>query len=918
MAIPGILRPTLAGALAILVGATLMSAGAASSPLTHPLMPGIRSAELRNPDWPRVMHDKQITGFSPLVCDMAAPPRVWSTIDVGGELNWVTSVAAGDETMILVDDGRLRLVDLEGDVRWSRPSAGWMVYWGDLRGNGRDYLLLSGGRQLVLVDGASGETVWSHRFEPDHVQIRIAVGDVLPEQTGMEAVVFLAYGLDGALIHFPPEGDPEFIWERQVVTAEEWPYRADHGVAIHLDTSDPDEVMVWNIRHHRCYGYDARTGERRSTLVYDIGDGQRRNYGPSYITTGPDGALHASVYGEQVQTHVHSIRLEREGPSELAWQRYYGEVYVLPGVAVQNLATADMDGDGGTEMVYSARDPEQDFRSFVRVRDVATGAIEAELSDHWAVSAFFGLGADRVNGLLAIAAPGGAMPETGEIEVYRCAPTGELQKLGRIPDARIWAFATLPGPEGNELLLQQTGDDGAQNLVRFTLEEDELREVGRAAAPALMQARPHLALDRPDGERLFLVAGARGLLEAVTWEGERRWELDLSGGAPATMSAADWDGDGRAELAVLSVGDTVRAFSIADDGSSTEDFSAQFVGDRYRLGPLFYDLGDGQLCLITPGRVGTNLAVRAWKADGSLLWESVLEARTDGQNSFLAWNAGDFLPGNDGHARSAVAVSTRDGRRTVEATYLLDGTTGEVKWHRNVHEEGNTVRGFVPAGLPGAFDVDGDGVEEINMDMLSYLALIRGADASFAYIRHSGNISPENALYACQLYNSCSPVYRNPGDVRPHWFSSLGHGIVGMMDPEPSTGVWREEADYDTPEKIGIVDVDGDGAIEAGYALRNSNVFKCRDLFTGTIEWELELPQAPNGPVITADVDGDGKGEFLVGPYCIGTDADGRGELRWQAPFHLGWAVIADFDGDGVGEIACATSGRIQILKGGE
>lgn len=87
-----------------------------------------------------------------------------------------SSVSAGGETMLLVDDGRLRLVDLEGNLRWSSPSAGWMVYWGDLRGNGRDYLLLSGSRQLVLFDGATGEEEWSHRFEPDHAQIRIAVG----------------------------------------------------------------------------------------------------------------------------------------------------------------------------------------------------------------------------------------------------------------------------------------------------------------------------------------------------------------------------------------------------------------------------------------------------------------------------------------------------------------------------------------------------------------------------------------------------------------------------------------------------------------------------------------------------------------------------------------------------------------------
>jgi len=90
----------------------------------------------------------------------------------------------------------------------------------------------------------------------------------------------------------------------------------------------------------------------------------------------------------------------------------------------------------------------------------------------------------------------------------------------------------------------------------------------------------------------------------------------------------------------------------------------------------------------------------------------------------------------------------------------------------------------------------------------------------------------------------------------------------------------------------------------------------CRDMWTGEIEWELELPSPPNGPVIAADVDGDGKGEFLTGWWCIGTDTAGRGEIRWQSPVYLGWAIIADFDGDGLGEIACASGGSVHTLRG--
>jgi outer membrane protein assembly factor BamB len=136
------------------------------------------------------------------------------------------------------------------------------------------------------------------------------------------------------------------------------------------------------------------------------------------------------------------------------------------------------------------------------------------------------------------------------------------------------------------------------------------------------------------------------------------------------------------------------------------------------------------------------------------------------------------------------------------------------------------------------------------------------------------------------------------------------------MSPDPTQGVWREEAGYDVPQKVGLIDVDRDGTLEAGYALANHNDFICRDLWTGETKWSVPLPAGGYGPVLVADADGDGKGEFLVSWYCLGTDEAGKGVVRWQSPVYLGWAVIADFDGDGAGEIACPAPGRVQVLKG--
>ena len=100
----------------------------------------------------------------------------------------------------------------------------------------------------------------------------------------------------------------------------------------------------------------------------------------------------------------------------------------------------------------------------------------------------------------------------------------------------------------------------------------------------------------------------------------------------------------------------------------------------------------------------------------------------------------------------------------------------------------------------------------------------------------------------------------------------------------------------DVPPNIGLVDVDGDGVLEAGYVAINDTKFVCRDVWTGKIEWTVTLPSPPNATTITADFDGDGRGEFFCGRFCIGTNDQGVGELRWVSPIYFSWPVIADFD----------------------
>ena len=96
-----------------------------SSPAsTHPLMPGIRSAEINCPDWPRTLHDKQLTGFSPLVLGMTEAPDVWQSIAIPGVYHWVEAVETTTGPAFLVDDGRITLDGTDGRPHWRAPISG--------------------------------------------------------------------------------------------------------------------------------------------------------------------------------------------------------------------------------------------------------------------------------------------------------------------------------------------------------------------------------------------------------------------------------------------------------------------------------------------------------------------------------------------------------------------------------------------------------------------------------------------------------------------------------------------------------------------------------------------------------------------------------------------------------------------------
>jgi hypothetical protein len=152
-------------------------------PTTHPLLPGLRSPDLQNPAWPRTLHDNMATGFSPLACGMNEAPQVWCMWDFGGTADWLHVLHEPNKSdRLLVYDGRLRLVDRDGAVKWTAQVAvpAPPTFYGVLGGGGRrdataNALLFVSGPQLLMFDPNSGVIRWTHEFGPPHVQLRVVV-----------------------------------------------------------------------------------------------------------------------------------------------------------------------------------------------------------------------------------------------------------------------------------------------------------------------------------------------------------------------------------------------------------------------------------------------------------------------------------------------------------------------------------------------------------------------------------------------------------------------------------------------------------------------------------------------------------------------------------------------------------------------
>jgi hypothetical protein len=324
--------------------------------------------------------------------------------------------------------------------------------------------------------------------------------------------------------------------------------------------------------------------------------------------------------------------------------------------------------------------------------------------------------------------------------------------------------------------------------------------------------------------------------------------------------------------------------------------------------PIMADVnGDGVSEVVfadwSPEGEGQMVAVEA--RSGRVLWRHVL-AGFPGPHP--EWNFGGITSWWVGHytsrARFDVWVSARRSTMHSDEAWLLRGDQGAPVWHLHEVRTNRTPAGVRGWGAGGSFvcsaDVDGDGLEDIiHLYPVNYMAA-KGLDG-----RLLQSIESAERLFPGVWGAYCAPMvadFNQDGKNELLWCGSYHHGLTTL----DAKLIWFHKGGA---SMAGLGDVDGDGKFEVGFTgWEQGKGLRCLDAATGELKWEMPLPNNARVPLYTADIDGDGKDEFLfsVGAelYAVNS-AEGSGHIVWQVqlPSAPGNLALADIDADGKTEI---------------
>ena len=882
------------------------------------LTAGGAAAEL----WPTYRQNRQLTGISPLRGGHRFTPGVRWAIDLGGSTQpaetWDIRDVNGDRYLDLLrfQADALVCMDHEGNMLWEAPGLNnpVLIAAHDFAGDGALGLFLycdtGAGVQYYLVNGANGNAHLLYTRQNAFSEGR-RIGRILPGVKGLQLCVWWSgdaapNGIcpsDGYLWSFENGLDQPNL--RFHVSPTGVIYAPVHAFADMDNDGRTDMVMV---SHEQLWYWDLASGQLEGAMAWSpqirtywsfvaalpLRPGQRpalliiNPHIPGVEVISQNGSsatrLWKAVVGGVEDQYQQVVSIDDGAPNPFMDLNGDQSIEIMAAVGNEH-------GDGKTNLVIfnadnGARLFDQPGYEILAVDDLdGDGTPETILQQggalritNWNGSAFVDRWSDATATPMLTPAPleqhltlglGPRLVRTNcplwrESEgsnrflirfsdgVWSCqlAPGGGLTKIQKI--IQHAALGNLPDPDP---LLNNYQWSGA--TLSFTVNGEFTASYTRPQHRVFLAPPPLVGI--LEGKINVIARNHFGLLNAYTPEGTLLRTLIRSTPAfpglnhvsdDAIGQICDVDGDGENELVSTTRFGGVSVVAIDGDGHLKQRYTAPQGYTEFAMGPL--------------GNLSSN------PADGQWL---ITRWRTN----FEAWRIA-----------------------------AINGKTGEQLWMRD-DVSGTFFALIIPTAVT---DYNGDGADDL-------VAAAEGIAQVISVKNNQTLLGPWNITLVVPGHWTAygTPIVANllgAGLPRLIFGRSFALTLVTTLAGQQ---VWHHPLTRDTTARAqpGLADLDGDGLLEvitsqADGLLTAFSASTTDPQKRGSIRWTLQL-NGPVGDIATADLDDDGKQEFLIGGgdgqlHAI-KEVGGQGTILWSCDFgrRVGSPILADLDEDDVAEI---------------
>lgn len=912
-------------------------------------------------EWHTYRRDQQLTGRCPLPGNIVHPEVRWKYF-LGGSENECFTVpnAAGGADLLLAYGGCVVRTDWKGNLLWKTPSFGINAIGAveDLDGDGKWEIVASTGYEVFVLSAEDG-TVFLRNYVGFPASAGTPANMMLchrfdPQAKGMHLVIPMMSSKEVRVFDFRSGA------KNTVLAHTLWMDDAYHPTvaAADLDNDGVDELVVSKLSG--LYVFDVFSGKMKSSVQWTSNGERHRNYGLlQLIDINNDGVREAVIVSDRVARHLSVLTNDGVGNLSLLWDRFVEFIYPSDTTEVRNVgnSVSDVDGDGKPELVVGFLNDRKDSRWWLEIIDPLTGAVKYEVGDRylWGVQDVDG---DGIFELLVSEEFERQTKTFSRVEILKVRG-GKLEQVwhhahahfagrslrpqgwkSRFRDVPFFPDETWTDHRGDALCVFLFTDDEERrpSLLELEIRGREFRLFSISLATLHNTMMVALADVDGDGTNECILTTVDGRMTVVgkgktmgTFTTGFRLQLEgFSAARPSSTPIIYRDAESeKLYIALPDNTNTIHCLRTSDTGGA-----AELVWNMRGRGHLGYDMAYHSLSVHDIGGRMHILAVNPDRTDASELVG--FGGTGSGRKSWVISGAPAPMPVRMGvyewtivgEQNDIIASYYSSASMNSEHSVCID-TQGKIHWQLTEYGEGEWGRGMGPYSSFSVRrnELGGHELFFLAKDLFCHLDAQTGKWIREPWLlwRATNTVMNQpdweftkDRLPLFGTEKDPFTAYGSPilvdvdNDGKEEILVGGCFGGMGVLRMDHSVMWWKRTSFTDVMMRLpGIAEIQP-GVRWVGVCHANGE-FNCYDGKTGDERWKLNLGSTTSD-VVSCDIDGDGKEEFITGTtdgrlIAIGENAQGIGEIKWSIPFGfaLGSPVIADADGDGFPELLVVT-----------